>query len=209
MDSWAFDYSVAKIFDQHAKQHIPHYESIIRKSVDVCNKLSRKDDPIIDVGCATGNTLNLLHHHGYTNVYGLDSSAAMLAQCRDSASLIQSDKFSFSNNSFQGIICNWTLHFIQNKSAYLTDLVNSLRPNGFLIVTDKVSLDPLMIDLYYDFKHSQGVTRSEILAKEHSLQNVMFINGPDWYQEKFTQLGLKYHVIDADYAFMTFLCIKQ
>lgn len=209
MANWVFDQSVADVFDSHARQHIPHYDQVIKKTADVCDKLLDKDDPIIDVGCATGNTIALLHSRGYTNLYGLDSSIEMLSKCRQIAHFVNSNKFPFGDMSFQGIICNWTLHFIKNKSEYLKTMVDTLKTDGVLILTDKVSLNPLMIDLYHDFKHSQGVTRSDILAKEESLRDVMFIDGPEWYSRHFNSLGLEYHVIDADYAFMTFLCIKR
>lgn len=209
MSDWKFDKSIAKIFDVHARQHIPHYDSVLKKTLDVCSKVLEKSDPIIDVGCATGNTLDLLSQWGFTNLYGIDSSIEMLEQCAPGSNLICSDKFVFESNTFQAVICNWTLHFIEYKIQYLKSMVDSLRSGGVLIITDKISLDPLMIEFYHDFKREQGVTDQDILSKEKSVAGIMNIDDQAWYQKQFLDLGLTYYVIDADYAFMTFLCFKQ
>jgi hypothetical protein len=53
--TWQFDQEVAKTFVDHAQKHIPDYDRVINKSVEVCQKLLLKDAAIIDVGCATGD----------------------------------------------------------------------------------------------------------------------------------------------------------
>ena len=46
------------------------------------------------------------------------------------------------------------------------------------------------------------------LEKQKQLENVMFINSADWYQQKLETLGFKVTVMDADWCFTTFLCKK-
>jgi 2-polyprenyl-3-methyl-5-hydroxy-6-metoxy-1,4-benzoquinol methylase len=75
--SWKFDNTIAKIFTEHARQHIPNYDLVIDKSIDLCNWHLKKDDSIIDVGSATGETLQRLHRDGFTNLTGVDASQDM------------------------------------------------------------------------------------------------------------------------------------
>ena len=65
--TWQFDDDVAEIFPQHARQHIPNYDQVLNLSLDVCNDYS-KTSKILDVGCATGETLKLLEQNNFTNI---------------------------------------------------------------------------------------------------------------------------------------------
>jgi ubiquinone/menaquinone biosynthesis C-methylase UbiE len=204
---WRFDHEVAKEFDSHAYQHIPHYQSVIEKSVDLCRHLLQPDSVIIDVGCATGQTLKYLSAAGFSNLVGVDSSQPMLDQCKVEAKLICSDQF--PAGSFDAVLCNWTLHFIDNKKEYLSNIYNQLNNNGLLIISDKTSEDPLPTKFYHDFKRHAGVSDQMILEKAQSLQDVMHINDPEWYLRTLKNQGFKsVYIADADWCFTTFVCIK-
>ena len=204
---WIFDETVSNIYKTHVRQHIPNYDRVIDKSISVCQKLCNKNDSIIDVGCATGHTLKLLSAAGFVNLTGVDNSQSMLDQCKVDAKLICSD--SFPCQRFDGIICNWTLHFIKNKKEYLTDIYNGLNSNGLLIISDKTSNDPLPTHFYHNFKRSAGISEQDILLKAQSLKSVMTINSPEWYLKTLTQQGFKtVYIADADWCFTTFVCIK-
>lgn len=205
--TWRFDQDVAKTFVDHARKHIPDYDRVIDKSVGVCQKLLANDAAIIDVGCATGETLDRLSHAGYVNLTGVDSSSSMLAYCHVNATLICSDQF--PNQRFDAVLCNWTLHFMSNKLDYLQQIYNSLSPGGFVIITDKTSLDPVMIDFYHDYKSNGGVSAEEIKEKAESVKDIMYIDSPQWYLENLNHVGFKSpQIIDANWCFTTFLAIK-
>lgn len=205
--SWKFDSSIAKTFQSHATQHIPNYEQVIDLSVDVCNKFN-KDAKIIDVGCAVGRTLDKLSKAGFTNIYGVDNSEAMLAECTAPGTLIHSESFPVQEAPFDVVLCNWTLHFIKDKKAYLADMVNSLAPNGVLVLTDKTNTDPLPTEFYYNYKRAHGVSDEAIQAKRASLVGVMNINLIDWYMSTLKDLGFsKIYVPNAHWCFTTFVCI--
>jgi trans-aconitate methyltransferase len=205
--TWKFDASVAKNFVGHARGHIPNYDTVIDKSVAVCQKSLTLDSAIIDVGCATGETLNRLSQVGFTNLTGVDSSQDMLDQCQVSANLICSQQF--PQQRFDAVLCNWTLHFMSSKKDYLQQIYNNLAPGGFLIVSDKTSLDPEMIDFYHDFKSSSGISAEEIRAKADSVRNIMHIDQPQWYLETLNSLGFSNtQIIDASWCFTTFFSRK-
>lgn len=205
--TWKFDDSVAKVFVNHARQHIPNYDLVLHKSVEVCEHLLPKTSKIIDIGCATGNTLDMLTAKGFTNITGIDSSQSMLNQCRSSAKLIHSDKF--PEEKFDAVLCNWTLHFIKDKISYLTDCYQGLNDNGFMILSEKTSVDVLPIHFYHQYKLKAGVSYQAIKEKEQSVKDVMFIDSPEWYIQNLKTIGFdKIYIIDAHWCFTTFLCLK-
>lgn len=205
--TWKFDSTIAKTFVHHARQHIPDYDRVIDKSVEVCQKLLSKDAAIIDVGCATGETLNRLNAVGYFNLTGVDNSSSMLDYCYATAKLICSDKF--PNQQFHAVLCNWTLHFMSDKLDYLQQIYNNLSMGGFVIITDKTSLDPTMIEFYHNYKSKNGVSAEEIKRKAESVRDVMYIDSPQWYLENLNRVGFKSpQIIDANYCFTTFFCVK-
>jgi tRNA (cmo5U34)-methyltransferase len=209
MTQWQFNADVAKTFVGHARQHIPNYDIVITKSIDICKKLLTSDSSIIDVGCATGETLRRLHDRGFNNLHGVDSSQAMLDYCDPNmAKYHHSD--CFPDHTFDAVICNWTLHFMKNKQQYLEDIYQRLDQDGFLILSEKTSNDPLPIYFYHRFKSNQGVSEQDIQAKSQSLQGVMFTNDVSWYLDILDSIGFqKIYIVDASYCFTTFLCLKN
>ena len=132
----------------------------------------------------------------------------MLKQCDyNIAELLHDNKF--PDKIFNGVLCNWTLHFIKDKINYLTDIYKNLDEKGFLILSEKTSLDPVAINFYHRWKHNQGVSWEDINAKEKAIKDIMFINNPQWYLHNLTQIGFKnVQIIDATWCFTTFIGIK-
>jgi tRNA (cmo5U34)-methyltransferase len=206
--TWQFNSSVAVTFVDHARQHIPNYDLVIDKCVSVCEQRLKKSDKIIDVGCATGETLRRLNGAGFNNLTGVESSSDMLQYCDDSiASLVHSNQF--PNKTFDGVLCNWTLHFVKNKKQYLSDIYHNLNKNGLFILSEKTSLDPVAINFYHRWKHEQGVSWKDIEAKEAAIKDIMYINSPSWYIDTLNQLGFRnIQIIDASWCFTSFMAIK-
>jgi tRNA (cmo5U34)-methyltransferase len=205
--TWKFDSKIAETFVDHARQHIPNYDRVIDKSIDVCKYMLSSDAGIIDVGCATGETLRRLHAAGFTNLHGVESSHAMLQQCDAGiAQYYHSDRF--PAKKFDAVICNWTLHFVEDKVNYLRDMADSLNPGGILVVSDKTSKASLPIHFYHEFKRNNGVSDTDIQAKEAAVEDIMFINNPKWYLDQLNGHFGKVYIIDASWCFTSFLCIK-
>lgn len=206
--TWKFDASVANTFVDHARQHIPNYDQVIDKSVAICKCHLDKSSRIIDVGCATGETLRRLNQAGFDTLTGVEASHDMLKHCDPAiARLIHSDRF--PNDAFDAVLCNWTLHFIEDKEKYLIDIHRNLQPNGFLILSEKTSLDPVAIAQYHEWKLAQGVTVEQIAAKEAAVKDIMYIQDPKWYLDTLARIGFKnIQIIDASWCFTTFFCQK-
>ena len=207
--TWEFNHQVAESFVSHARQHIPNYDQVIDKSIDVCRHLLNADSRIVDIGCATGETIRRLHHAGFRNLTGVDASQAMLDYCDSNlARYYHSNKL--PNEQYDAVICNWTLHFVQNKLNYLQDISQALDNHGVLILSEKTSLDPTTIHFYHQWKSAQGLTLEEIQAKEQAIKDVMYINDVNWYLDTLCSVGFdQIQIIDASWCFTTFLCLKR
>jgi tRNA (cmo5U34)-methyltransferase len=209
---WKFDESVAASFANHARQHIPDYDKVIDLSVSLCEQLLSDpvEDKIIDVGCATGETVNRLWDNKLCNLIGVDNSQPMLDRCQNkNVFYINSNRFPHENGPYKAVLCNWTLHFIKNKIDYLEDIFNGLDKSGFLILSEKTCNTGIELELYHNFKRKNGVSDSEIERKSEQLKNVMFVDDVDWYIQAFKNIGFqKWSIINAAPCFTTFLAFK-
>lgn len=211
-NQWEFNSTVAENFFNHATKHIPDYQRVIKKSIDVCRQLIKDpaEDRIIDVGCATGETIKQLYSANFHNLVGVDSSQEMLAKVADLPIAFWIHSSQFPEGNFHGVLCNWTLHFIREKLDYIKSMYNSIVSGGFLILTDKTKNSGVDLELYHEFKREQGVSEEEIIAKANSLKDVMFIDSPEWYLDTLRQVGFKeVSIINSAPCFTTFLALKN
>lgn len=200
--SWAFDESVAERFQYEAETNIPSYHTVIDKCLQFANKHLQKSDRIIDVGSAVGYTMDKFINSGYTNVMGVDSSISMNE--KNKYPVICSN--TLPDYRYKLVLMNWTLHFIQDKYTYLSDIYNKL--DGYLILTDKTSQSEIVKEWYYDFKRSKGVSDDYIHQKEKNLIGVMHSVPVDWYLKTLSDIGFTVDIIHGDLGFTTFLCSK-
>lgn len=206
--AWEFNSSVAENFGVHARQHIPNYDQVINQCIDICNTYP-KSAKIVDIGCAVGETINRLNECGFINLYGIDSSKDMLAYCNPANATYICSASLPSLQNIDVALMNWTLHFIKDKQSYLTAIFDQLADNGTLVLTDKVSLDPYLINFYHSLKKAQGVSDQDIAAKAASIENIMFINSTQWYLDVLKHIGFrKIFLINASWCFNTFICLK-
>ena len=203
---WKFDAQVADVFDGIARREIPDYLRVIHLCVSIIAKGQLKQPKIIDVGSATGETLRQLHQAGYNNIYGVESSADMIAKSFDQATIIHSEYFPEEHASFDYVLNNWTLHFVREPLAYLAAIKRSLSPGGTLILSDKVSSSSCIHDVYYDYKRANGVTDAEIEKKRLQIEGVLKTYPVTWYLNSLNHLGFEeIEIINANAAFVTFM----
>lgn len=183
-----FDENVASVFDDMLERSIPFYKEVLNLVCDLAIQNSQKDSKIIDLGCSTANTL--LHLYKKTHerkLLGVDNSQAMLANAHKkikaygaNIELIEGDITQVDIKGCDVVIANYMLQFIRPllRNSFVKKIYDSLNENGIFIFSEKIIFDDKvlnkqMIDLYYDFKRTQGYSDFEISQKREALENVL------------------------------------
>lgn len=192
-------------YNEHVTKHIPNYDRIISKSIDIC-KIYKSNDNILDFGSANGQTLQKLYDLGFTNLHGVEPERTMRAV---SPKLVAGYYKQMPNLQFSVILANWVLHFIEDKISLLEQFYRQLEPDGSLIISEKVSTNPVIKSFYYERKREQGTSEQEIVEKENSLAGVMYIETLGWYIDQLNIIGFtQIEVIDGDWGFVSLLVKK-
>ena len=210
MSTWQFNQQVAETFADHARQHIPNYDQVIALTVSLCEQKLNANSPILEIGCAIGETVQQLNHKNFVNIHAVDNSQDMIDKCpADMAKYYCSNHFPNTDIKFEAVLCNWTLHFIFDKFSYLKKILEHLEPGGFLILSEKTDNSGLALEQYHRFKSLNGVSDSEIQAKAQSLTDVMFVNDIKWYLDTLKIIGFnQINVVNASWCFTTFVAVK-
>lgn len=208
-DTWQFNDEVAARFDREARTHIPDYEHVIRLCLaEALRKYDTQTTRVVDVGSATGYTLEQFRNAGFQEVVGVENSPAMIKQSRMRERVIFSDTFP-RERVFDLVLANWTLHFIRDRATYIRDIYSAMRRGGTMMLTDKMTTDALTRDQYHAWKGSVGVSAAEIARKEAALAGVLTTRALEWYLETLRDVGFKdVHIVHKIYGFTTLVARK-
>jgi len=205
--AWKFDAGVAARFQQEAEQHIPDYHRVIDMCLEIATNEIDTAANIIDVGSALGYTVDKFIAAGFLNTFGVDNSESMVSQSLHADRVILGD--TLPDSLYKMILINWTLHFVVDKIAYLTDVYNKLEQGGIVIISDKTAQSKHVKDMYYKFKEDNGVSLSYIKEKEAALVGIMHTMPADWYLTQLKEIGFqRVEILNARYGFVTFVCRK-
>lgn len=184
-----FDEKVVRVFDDMVTRSVPYYLQNEELIFSILSQILPANAKVLDLGCSTANTLIALSKRSDLELFGLDSSAEMLNKATQKASDF-GVKITFYNdcienilnleNNFDAIICSYTLHFIRPllRQDILNKIYEKLNKNGCFILCEKVlyenkQLQKNIIDIYENYKQSQGYSRYEIAQKRAALENVL------------------------------------
>ena len=192
VDTFKFDESVVNVFPDMIKRSVPGYATIINMIGNLAERYAQHDSTCYDLGCSLGAATLAMRHRiqaANCNIIGVDNSEAMLARCQqvitaDSAevevNLHCADLCKFPINNASVVVLNFTLQFIavENRNAILRNIYAGLKPNGVLILSEKLAFEDkqhqaLMIELHHNFKRANGYSDLEIAQKRSAIENVL------------------------------------
>jgi len=191
LQPFAFDAAVVSVFPDMIQRSVPGYGTTIAMTGLLAGRFSQPDTCCYDLGCSLGATLLAMRAHVQAprcELVGIDNSAAMVARCREllpadaepPVRIEQGDIRSVPLQPASVVALNFTLQFVPqaDRTALLARIYEALLPGGILILSEKICfedprLDALTIELYHDFKRSNGYSELEIAGKRDALENVL------------------------------------
>jgi tRNA (cmo5U34)-methyltransferase len=184
-----FDESVASVFDDMLNRSIPFYKEVLDLCVKLVIKNSKNGDGVFDIGCSTASTLLEIYKQSphKLRLVGIDNSTAMVDRARKKADffgadieLVCGDALECNLPKSNIFISNYTLQFIRpiKREEFVEKVFLSLKDDGVFIFSEKIicedkKLSYDLVDIYYDFKKSQGYSEYEIMQKREALENVL------------------------------------
>ena len=206
--AFRFDQSVVEVFPDMIRRSVPGYETVIAMSGLLGRRYAQPGSRIYDLGCSLGaSTLSICRQiEGIDcQIIGVDSSAAMIARCREIVSrmgseqrleLIEADICDVELGDASMVVLNYTLQFLslEQRLPLLRRIHEALRPGGILVLSEKLlfadpDLNALNIAMHHDFKRAHGYSDLEIAGKRDSLENVLVAETLEAHRARLTQAG--------------------
>lgn len=188
-----FGAETAKVFDDMVNRSVPFYEEIQRMVCELAGNFAVPGTNLYDIGCATGNTLIMLHNKlsdKNIQLIGIDNSDEMLSKAQSKIKTqCGENKIQLLNANLHDlphidncsvVILLLTLQFVRplHREKLVKTISDGLQKNGCLILVEKVTgsctlLNRLFIEHYYNYKRRKGYSELEIAQKREALENVL------------------------------------
>lgn len=192
VSQFAFDQKVVDVFPDMIKRSVPGYATIINMIGTLAERYAQSGSVCYDLGCSLGAATLAMRHSiraADCKIIGVDNSSAMLQRCAQlmaadtseiPVELIQANIQEVAISNASVAVLNFTLQFIpvEQRLAVLTNICSGLRPNGVLILSEKLAFEDephqqLMIDLHHNFKRANGYSDLEIAQKRAAIENYL------------------------------------
>ncbi len=210
IDDFVFDEHVAEVFDDMLNRSVPMYSTIQELIVKFCGKYNDKGR-VVDLGCSHGHTCINIASQLDCSILGIDNSIPMIEKARQNLNSHKALKGTVSfehldinpsnidNLSGAGVfILSLTLQFIRplERPLILKSIFDNLKSGGILILVEKTiqpihSLNSIFIDLYHEFKMSNGYSEIEVSKKRIALENVLVPYSIEENKEMLRDSGFK------------------
>jgi 2-polyprenyl-3-methyl-5-hydroxy-6-metoxy-1,4-benzoquinol methylase len=129
-------------------------------------KISKQKKEFLDIGCATGKLLQIMHNKGFS-IRGIDISPKIVSYAKkrlnaisnvnERIKVVQGNKIPFENNSFDVITILGTLPYTANYQDYINTIYNLLNASGIVLAesVNRFSIRNLISCIVVCFRLSQ------------------------------------------------------
>lgn len=188
---WKFDESIAGVFDDHVREHVPHYDVIHDLITRMSGWFVESGTNVYDVGTSLGEVIaniSTAYPDRIATYKGIDVSPEMLSKAsrrfaeKDNVAVelcdVTSDQFSPENASL--VVSVLTMMFIPYKDRLdvIRKIYRGLNEGSAFIWVEKVisensTLNDVCNGLYSDLKLTNGVSKEDIYDKTYSIRGVL------------------------------------
>ena len=206
--TFVFDEKVVKVFPDMISRSVPGYGLVVPMTGLLARRYARSNTNIYDLGCSLGAvTLTMrdaVRAQG-VKIIAIDSSAAMVRQCRELVAagdgdipvdVVQDDIRDVSIENASVVVMNFTLQFVdpEDRLRLLTRIAGGLCRGGALILSEKIRFEEEQDqhqDWYQDYKKAKGYSELEIAGKRTALENVLQPDTEAQHVERLKQAGFE------------------
>lgn len=189
---FAFDATVAGVFDDMVSRSVPFYEEMQRMVCELARDFARPGTNLYDIGCSTATTLLMLDAFLDEGVkfIGIDNAPEMLEKAKVKIQQAETQRqidlrvgdlhqgLAMTDASVVTMLL--TLQFVRPlyRERVIKQIYSGLNDQGCLLLIEKLTSEDTMfnrlfIDHYYDFKRRNGYSEIEISKKREALENVL------------------------------------
>lgn len=221
--AFAFDEAVTSVFPDMIRRSVPGYGNILQLLGVFAQQYAQPHSKVYDLGCSLGAaTLALRHKIPDTcQIIAVDNAEAMVKGCQENMAadlspvpveVLLDDVQNVPIENASMVVLNFTLQFLPppNRVNLLKQIFNGLRPNGLLILSEKVLLtSDIQPNLHLHFKSANGYSNLEIHQKRTAIENVLIPDTIETHLNRlqnigFTQTELWFRCLN----FASFMAIK-
>jgi len=210
ISDFAFDDSVASVFDDMIHRSVPGYELTLDIVGLFASDYVQPESYCYDLGSSLGAVSEAIQKNirqEGCRVFAVDNSPAMIHRSkilvdtknkRVPVHLICADIRDIKIINASLVVLNFTLQFIrpENRLVLLQRIYDGLLPGGILLLSEKIAFDDekehnFQIHMYYEFKKLHGYSELEISQKRTALENVLIPDTLNMHCERLRQAGFK------------------
>ena len=189
---FAFNATVASVFDDMVSRSVPYYEEMQRMVCELAADFAQPRTNLYDIGCSTATTLLALDGVIDPDIHfiGIDNAPDMLEKAAQKIRTANTNRpielnvvdlnqgFQMENASVATMLL--TLQFVRPlyRERVMKAIHSGLNDQGCLLLVEKLTSEDttfnrLFIEHYYDFKRRNGYSEIEISKKREALENVL------------------------------------
>lgn len=216
--TWRFNDNVAKNFDKHVNQSIPHYGDLQIYISSLAEWFIKDGSLIYDLGCSTGESVKNICKLNTTTkfkIIGYDSSKKMIELAKKKINLKKLKKegvdVQFKTSDILKIkkfkksdlflsILFFPFINLKNREKIVKQIYKSLNPGGGFILVEKIrskdsNFEDILNQMYFDFKLRNNLSEKEILKKSKSLRSSMHLFNENTAKNLLKKSGFSNHEV--------------
>jgi tRNA (cmo5U34)-methyltransferase len=206
---FVFDETVARVFPDMIERSVPGYSALIPLIGMLAERYMQPGGRCYDLGCSLGAVSLAVARFLKSSdkdlkdcrIVAIDNSGAMVERCRrnlyDSGmpvDVVCADIQTAELDAAAVIVLNFTLQFIEpgERDGLMKKIYSALCPGGALILSEKITGEPVLAELHHAFKKANGYSDLEIAQKRAALEKVLVAESVDAHIGRLQDAGFSH-----------------
>jgi tRNA (cmo5U34)-methyltransferase len=178
---FVFDETVARVFPDMIERSVPGYAALIPLIGMLAERHMQPGGRCYDLGCSLGAVSLAVARFLKSSardlqdcrIVAIDNSSAMVERCRRNLrasaidmpfmDVICADIQTVELDTAAVVVLNFTLQFIEpaRRGKLIEKIYSALSPGGALILSEKITGEPVLAELHHAFKKANGYSELE------------------------------------------------